>query len=410
MVNNLRNIFFNLEIKDRGIFVLLSLFPVSIILGNLIINSFIFLISISFFINLEENKKFFKYKFFYLLIFFFISLVLNIFFSINPLNSAPRVFKLIFIILFILEISRFLTKYKYEIINHVFFVWFLIFLIISIDVIIELIFGKNTLGFSTSLEGRVASFFGDELVVGSYYYGFALFSLSYLIKKNLNVFILISTILSIIIISFLIGERSSFIRLFISIMIFSSIAVNIHYVKKLLIFIVLIGLMTIFLNFNDTYKYRYFDQIKKIYSANGISYFFKETTYGQHYKVAMKIFKEYPIFGVGIKNFRLESFNPKYQPDDTWTGGSTHPHQIHYEFLSETGLFGYTCFLIFLLGSFYLSVKSYLKNRNVYLLSGILFVFCVLIPLLPSGSFLTTFFSSIFWLNFALMVAFIRSK
>ena len=410
MVNNLRNIFFNLEIKDRGIFILLSLFPISLILGNLIINSFIFLISISFFINLKKNKKFFKNKIFYLLIFFLTSLVLNIFFSIDPLNSAPRIFKLIFITLFILEISRFLTKYKYEIIHHVFFVWFLIFFIISIDVIIELIFGKNSLGFSTSLEGRVASFFGDELVVGSYYYGFALFSLSYLIKKNLNVFVLVATILSIIIISFLIGERSSFIRLFISIIIFSSIALNIHYVKKLLFFAVLIGFMTIFLNLNDTYKYRYFDQIKKIYSINGISYFFKETTYGQHYKVATKIFKEYPIFGVGIKNFRLESFNQKYQPDDTWTGGSTHPHQIHYEFLSETGLFGYTCFLIFLLGSLYLSIKSYLKNRNVYLLSGILFVFCILIPLLPSGSFLTTFFSSIFWLNFALMMAFAKLK
>tara|TARA_B100001057_G_C22789906_1_gene927176 strand:- start:425 stop:1657 length:1233 start_codon:yes stop_codon:yes gene_type:complete len=410
MVDNLKNIFFNLEIKDRGIFILLSLFPISIILGNLIINLFIFLISISFIINLKENKKFFKDKIFYLLIFFLTSLVLNIFFSIDPLNSAPRVLKLIFITLFILEISRFLTKYKYEIINHVFFFWFLIFFIISIDVIIELIFGKNTLGLSTSLEGRVASFFGDELVVGSYYYGFALFSLSYLIKKNLNIFVLIATILSIIIISFLIGERSSFIRLLISIIIFSSIAINIHYIKKLLLFTVLMGFMTIFLNLNDTYKYRYFDQIKKIYSTNGISYFFKETTYGQHYNVATKIFKEYPIFGVGVKNFRLESFNPKYQPDDTWTGGSTHPHQIHYEFLSETGLFGYTCFLIFLLGSLYLSIKSYLKNRNVYLLSGILFVFCILIPLLPSGSFLTTFFSSIFWINFALMSAFIRLK
>ena len=82
MVNNLKNIFFNLDIKDRGIFILLSLFPISIVLGNLVINSFIFLISISFFINLEENKKFFKDKNFYLLLFFFISLVINILFSV----------------------------------------------------------------------------------------------------------------------------------------------------------------------------------------------------------------------------------------------------------------------------------------------------------------------------------------
>ena len=192
--------------------------------------------------------------------------------------------------------------------------------------------------------------------------------------------------------------------------VFTFIVINLHFLKKILLFSVLISFMVIFLSFNETYKYRYIDQFKKIYSKDGISFFLKETTYGKHYEVALKIFKEYPLFGVGIKNFRLESFNQKYQPDNTWTGGSTHPHQIHYEFLSETGIFGYFCFLVFIFGSLYISIKSYIKNKNLYQLSGILFVISTLIPLLPTGSFLTTFFSSIFWLNYALMVSFSKKN
>ena len=276
--------------------------------------------------------------------------------------------------------------------------------------IYETIGGQNVLGFSTSLNGRIASFFGEELVVGSYYHGFALFFISYLIKQNHNYYFIGSFIFLIVITSFFIGERSAFIKLFISILIFSMLVIKVHYSKKILFLTLIFTFLMIFINFNKDYKYRYFDQIKKIYSLDGISFFHNETAYGKHIEIAKKIFNRYPIFGVGIKNFRLESFNPSYQPDNTWTGGSTHPHQIHYEFLSETGLFGYLCFIIFILGSLSLSIKSYLGNKNIYQLSGILFILTSLIPLLPTGSFLTTFFSSIFWINFAVMTAFIKTK
>ena len=53
-----------------GIF-LLSTFPVSLIVGNFLINIFILLLSINFFLNLKENKIIFKNQIFYLMIFFF---------------------------------------------------------------------------------------------------------------------------------------------------------------------------------------------------------------------------------------------------------------------------------------------------------------------------------------------------
>ena len=55
-----------------------------------------------------------------------------------------------------------------------------------------------------TLVGRVASFFGDELVVGSFVYGFSLFFISFLIMQNTNNYVIAISILSIIIVSFLI--------------------------------------------------------------------------------------------------------------------------------------------------------------------------------------------------------------
>ena len=115
------------------------------------------------------------------------------------------------------------------------------------------------------------------------------------------------------------------------------------------------------------------------------------------------------LFGVGLKNFRIESGKEKYKDTNiifTNFRQSTHPHQIHFELLSETGLVGYLSFFIF----FYLflkrSINIQLKNKNLYHLSGILFILATFIPLIPSGSFFTTYSAAIFWINFAVVESF----
>ena len=119
------------------------------------------------------------------------------------------------------------------------------------------------------------------------------------------------------------------------------------------------------------------------------------------------------LFGVGIKNFRIESRKSEYYNEDfahTFDRASTHPHQIHFEFLSETGLFGYAIFLLFILYSLILSSINYIKNKNTFQLAGIIFVLMSLLPYLPSGSFFSTFTSSLFWLNYAIMVGYINKS
>ena len=58
--------------------------------------------------------------------------------------------------------------------------------------------------------------------------------------------------------------------------------------------------------------------------------------------------------------------------------------------------------------SLYLSFESYKKNKNVYQFSGMLFVLINLIPLLPSGSFFSTYGAGLFWINYSIMVGYLN--
>ena len=164
------------------------------------------------------------------------------------------------------------------------------------------------------------------------------------------------------------------------------------------------------LSLNENYKLRYFSQVQKVLNKNGINLYLENSVYGAHYNVAKEIFKDNPVFGVGIKNFRVESFSDKYHNLDHKFNdrrGNTHPHQLHYELLSETGLFGYLSFMIFIFISFYLFFKSYRKKKNVYQFSGMLFVLINLVPLLPSGSFFSTYSAGLFWINYSIMIGYL---
>ena len=75
-----------------------SIFPVSFLIGNLFINLSIIIISTIYLVGIFLKKIKFKVndKFFILLLFFFITLVINLIFTNNISLSYPRVIKFIF--------------------------------------------------------------------------------------------------------------------------------------------------------------------------------------------------------------------------------------------------------------------------------------------------------------------------
>ena len=143
----------------------------------------------------------------------------------------------------------------------------------------------------------------------------------------------------------------------------------------------------------------------QLLNAKGISYYYKNySIHYKHHKAAEKIFKKNYIFGIGIKNFRVESFKKKYNPPDDSMRGAMHPHQFHYEILSELGLIGYVLILGFLIHQIYYGLKLYKTKKDILVLSSSLFIFANIIPLLPSGSFFTTYTATIFWINYSLIL------
>ena len=400
---------------DNLLFFFFSIYPITFLLGNFAINLFLFifnfLLILGFFKNCYNYKVLNKYIL-YLLFFLFLSFVINLIFSNNFHLTYPRVLKFILIIGSILSFKQLLLGFKSTEINKLYKIWSIIFVIVIFDIIFELIFKINVIGLKSFMPGRVASFSGNELNIGHFFSAFSLIFMSfvYVNYKNISLNLIIGILL--ITISFLIGERSNFIK---TLLIISAFIFLIHQIKvryKILSFSSLIIFFIIMLNLNPGYKLRYLDQFTKVLTKEGINHYFDNTVYGAHYNVAKEIFKDNKFFGVGIKNFRIESFSNKYADLDHKQNNrraNTHPHQVHYEFLAETGLVGYFSFALFICFSFYLAIKNYIKSRNLFQLSAIFYVLISLLPLLPSGSFFSTYTSSLFWLNYAIMAGYIRN-
>jgi len=406
---------------DTLFLILFSIYPIAILVGNFSINSFIFITGALFIFKSIVDKNNFEIdkKIFFLLIFFFISLCINLIFTNNIYLSYQRVLKFFFVIFFILSFN-FVIKYYRQKLKNIFSIWNIIFVLVIFDLCIEFIFGKNLLGQSSMLSGRLGSFTGEESIIGGYFLGFSLIFLSYIYEKKNNIVLNLLIAISLIIICFFIGERANFIKTFLAITlyIFLVYKINLKF-KFLLLSLVLFFSYLLFLFISSAefsknsvaseYKMRYFLQIQKIINQKETQKFLENSQYGAHRNVAKEIFLDNPIFGVGIKNFRVESANKKYDNlshKKNHLRVANHPHELYYEFLSETGIFGLICFLIFIITSIILSFKNYFREKNIYQLSGLIFVSVSILPIIPSGAFLSTMVSSIFWINYAIMIGY----
>ena len=377
---------------------LFCLIPLSIILGPTVSLINIILIDLSFIVLLIYLKDFSFIKkntliYFYLL---FIYLLFNSFISIDPDVNLGRNLGFIRIIIFFLAFNYFFNiNFFYK---KVFLIWFLIISIVVFDIFFENLFGRNILGFKSEFTDRNVSFFKDEPIVGGYVYGFYLILIGYLFDKYGTKYkkfiILFSLILLIAIIST--GERSNSIKALIGFVIFYTIILNVSIKKKILSvifgFILLIGLISS----SEFLKLRFYDQIKAM--ATGNNYYFKI------YNSGFEVFKRYPFFGVGNKNYRVETCEKFEELKEIYIC-TTHPHQIYIEFLAEHGLVG----SIFLLFIFYKLIFSkiimVIKNRSCLQLSALIYIVLIFLPLLPSGAFFSDYMMTFFALNISILYA-----
>lgn len=398
---------------NNTILILTILMPVGMLFGTAVSEiiitsiSFIFLIYI-----LKKKTEIIIDKYFYFLILIWLILILNCLLSINQEQSLLRSVGFFKYIIFVFAMKYLFSKSR----NVTFFFTFLIsvVLITTFDIHYENYFKKNILGFISSDEKRIASFLRDELKIGYFLLGFSLISIGYYFekiknKKSLN-FLIIGYFLILIILSaiWLTGEKANSIRTLICFFLFIILSQNnLKFKKIILIMIIILPILIYF--FSDRIKDRFNSYLYPEPDKTSLLKTFQKSHHGAHYYTAFKIFLDYPFFGVGNKNFReqcsdIKYYNKSYERIDERC--STHPHQIYLELLSEHGLIGTAIILFAVFYSIFKSFLNYKKNDNLIQLCAILFLICNFLPVLPSGSFFTSFNASIFWFNYSLMLSY----
>ena len=408
---NFFNIFSKKDYLQFIAVLILSFLPLFFFMGTGVLNAAIIILDFIFIIEILSKKRLFFLKnyIFYSLLLLWVTLLINVFFSIDPINSFYRGFGFIRFVFFVMLIIYYFNLENKIFQNTILFWWLSIFIVTSVDLIFEFINGKNILGFASYMPGRLAGFFNDELIVGHFYYGFVLiiiFSITFLFSekkffKNNKKFefknIIYLFIFIFLLISFLIGERSNFIKVFIMILLFTFLYDKKLFKLKIILFSSFFLIIILLLNSNPAYKNRFINQIFKPMYNYPIEYF-NNSIYFQHYRTALKVYDNNKIFGVGLKNYRIEVNKNIYKN----LNASIHPHQVHFEFLSELGLVGYIFMILFFIFHFYKFRKNKPNNDNLNL-SGLLFIITSLLPILPSGSFFTSNAAALFWMNFAFM-------
>ncbi len=395
---------------DNLIFILFSIFPITIIVGpvasflNVI---FISIFSITFIVTLKEYN-FIKSQSIIFLIILFFYLLFNTLISIDYNYSILRNFGFLRFIFLFVAINFLFIKIKN--IDFAFKLWLSTIILIICDSFIEFKFGTNILGYGQDLySDRIVSFFKDEPIVAAFLNGFFFIVIGYLfdseiLKKNYKYVICFILIILFLFCVTITGERSNTIKALFGLLIFFLLNKKFSFLNKFLIFLSSFVIFVFIVINSDYLKYRYFELIiNPLTNYEDSKKFLNENKYIKHYKSGYSVFKNYPYFGVGNKNYRIETrdhqFTKKnYIPD-------THPHQIYFEFLSEHGLFGTFILLFIFLFLIFKKLKICLSSKNSLQLGAFSYLMTCFLPFVPSGSFFSDFNITLFFLNFSIFYA-----
>lgn len=384
--------------------------PVSYLFGSAVSLANIILINLSFIILIiyRGDYKFLKSEPIKYLLILYIYLIVNSFLSIDRSINVFRNFGFIRFIILFAAINYF---FKYEnFYNKVFKFWLFIILIVSADTCIEQFTGKNIFGFNYGERfvngkpffSRVVSFFKDEAVVGGYLLGFYFILSGFLFnklnnKKIIIPYIILITILAVIILT---GERSNSIRALLGFILFILFLKKINSKKKIILIITIISLITFFIS-NQTYlKIRFLSNIKSIFTTHSI--------YFDIYKSGIQVFKNHKLFGVGNKNYRVETcretINSRVKNSENYFC-QNHPHQIYIELLSEHGLIGSFLILFVLFKLIFLRTFDTFFNNNYVKIGSLIYMLTMFIPLIPSGAIFGDFLLTLLMINLSIFYA-----
>jgi O-antigen ligase len=377
---------------------IIALIIPSLILGPFFPDLIVSLSSIFFLFYLYKNKLF-NYFIKKPLIIFFIfcayCILVSIFVAKNILLSFESSLFYFRIGIFACLIWYLIEQEK-KILSYFYYTLLICFSFLAFDGYFQFFFGFNIIGLPV-ISDRISSFFGDELIMGSYLSRlFPLLFALFLLKKKgskFEVYYIGVLFILIDILIYIAGERASFFFLNLSTL-FIIFLIKKYQKFRLLTFVCSLVLITgLTFGYDKFYNRMIFD------TAKGMG-FLKESqkknifteSHESLIKTAYNMFLDKPIFGHGPKMFRLICKDEKYAVSTSYC--DNHPHNFYAQVLAETGIIGFGFLFIafaYVLYCAYRQFKSivlrqkrYLTDYQVCLLAGILITVW---PLTTNGNF-----------------------
>ena len=411
---------------EKFAYLLILILPLSLIAGSAIPDISITLVGLYFLSLLFFKKRFldiYTYKWLLISIFFWLFLIFISLFSENKYLAYRDA--IIFIrILFIPIFIYFFVLNDENRIKQLALIVFLSVLFVCLDTIYQFTnydplsgFGKDIFGYIPESEfyGRLSGPFKD-LVPGAYVSKFTLIGLVFIIlhfknkklQKTLSIFYL--TLAGFV--TYISGERMALATFILGMSLLIIFFKNRR--LTILISMILILISSFLANkihpiYNDysiiestpyhlglkiekTYKCKdaQSNECKKIINLQPsfikVLQDFGNSSYGQIYSLAIKMWKDHPLQGIGLNNFTyLCNNDQKYQNSIKNYNCVTHPHNFYLQWLVETGIFGLFLFLIYIYLIFNFVYNNIASPYAIIAFATLIILFW---PIMSTGSLL----------------------
>lgn len=323
------------------------------------------------------------------------------------ISSSLFYFRFIF---FSLGLALILSK-NYEFFKKFLLINLIVILFISSDLIFQYFFKKNLFGMEiVNINNRLSGLFGDELIAGSFlsrlfFLGLIFFLIAFNFKRNYQKILFIIYLILVTSAIFFTGERTAFF------IVCFNIFLTFFSIKKFRKFILYSIILIIFLFGFLNIVYPHFGKRmiqgtkQQVLGTKRIIIFSEH--YESHYKISLKMFRDKPLFGHGVKSFREVCKNPKYYVDN---GCSTHPHNFYVQLLAETGLVG----CLFLFFFYFYIIKMFLnyffkEDKNNFDYIKLILYQAIIVnfwPIQPSGNFFNNWLNIVLYIPIGLLILF----
>lgn len=133
---------------------------------------------------------------------------------------------------------------------------------------------------------------------------------------------------------------------------------------------------------------------------------FEQTTYGQLYQAAYLLWKEHPVFGIGLHKFR-KSCMALMEPHGI-TYCDVHPHNFYLEWLAEQGLVGFALLMLVLVTAVVPTLKQAYRRicaGEIMPVFGLAAIVVVLWPLIVTQSMFSNWAGMLYWFSLALAIS-----